>query len=148
MIKKNYPDKVKLQDFVVLIQYKHSIFLIITEVQFTDLSSNSSYTWIYMIIRHFRISFTSLSTSFIHFFIHMYILRYNIAIQTCLLLIISMAFTAIMKHGVEKSWMLFLMLLLKLWREGWCWHSLTHSPYGFIVFWMASRPSWNINEIC
>ena len=144
MIKKNYPDKVKLQDFVVLITYTVQTFnvLIITEVQFTDLSSNSSYTWIYMIIRHFRISFTSL----IHFFIHMYILRYNIAIQTCLLLIISqnksisMAFTAIMKHGVEKSWMLF----LKLWSEGWCW-PLT--IWKVLVFWMASRPSWNINEI-
>lgn len=64
-------------------------FLFVTEVQFTDLSSNSSYTLIYIIIRHFRISVTSLSTSFIHLFLHMYTHRYNIAIQTCLIFIIS-----------------------------------------------------------
>lgn len=47
-------------------------FLFVTQVQFTDLSSISSYTLIYIMIRHFRISFTSLSTSFIHFFTYVH----------------------------------------------------------------------------
>lgn len=116
---KNYQDKVKLQDFVVLFTYTVQTFtLFVTEVQFTDLSSNSSYTLIYMIIRHFRISFNIFvnifytfffSIYFVFIYLHLYTFRYNIAIQTCLILIISQ----------NKSSNLFSWLIQPLWDMVW-----------------------------
>lgn len=47
-------------------------FLSITEMQFTDQSSKSSYTFIYIRFRHFKVPVTSLSTSFVHFFTYVH----------------------------------------------------------------------------
>lgn len=61
----------KLQDFSPFIHiYSTNIhFVFVTEVHFTNQSSNSWYTLIYIIIRHRRTSLTSLSTlSFIQLF--------------------------------------------------------------------------------